>query len=367
MNFYLLSIIAFGVFVAILYLKSSEHQRMLYSQKYVRDKVSGTLGFDKFKEKADEMLQRKKELLALIHLDIDPYHDIVDIYGRETADNVLRILGTELNRRVVKGYLTTRQAGDKFFCLVPFTDEETHNNWFDGLSDMVESEVKRICNVSIKLRGDLYVCRVEDSLEDAMVKTVAQLNKKVFHKCCRSFFIINDFEFTTGYNSLSEEVCSALNNKEFTVYFQPQYNIYTNEIVGAEALLRWEHPTRGIILPEVLIPILEDNNQLSKFENFVFAHYPKEVIRAKGLFWIKNDPQTAYIFEQSGKQKTATDDGKWIACMPKHQQEQILAMNPDIANAWDDEYGDRVNKIVFIGQNMDKEAITKALDACKAD
>ena len=105
MNFYLLSIIAFGVFVAILYLKSSEHQRMLYSQKYVRDKVSGTLGFDKFKEKADEMLQRKKELLALIHLDIDPYHDIVDIYGRETADNVLRILGTELNRRVVKGYL----------------------------------------------------------------------------------------------------------------------------------------------------------------------------------------------------------------------------------------------------------------------
>ena len=92
-----------------------------------------------------------------------------------------------------------------------------------------------------------------------------------------------------------------------------------------------------------------------KFENFVFAHYPKEVIRAKGLFWIKNDPQTA------------TDDGKWIACMPKHQQEQILAMNPDIANAWDDEYGDRVNKIVFIGQNMDKEAITKALDACKAD
>ena len=104
-----------------------------------------------------------------------------------------------------------------------------------------------------------------------------------------------------------------------------------------------------------------------KFENFVFAHYPKEVIRAKGLFWIENDPQTAYIFEQSGKQKTATDDGKWIACMPKHQQEQILAMNPDIAAAWDEKYGDRVNKIVFIGQNMDKKAITKALDACKAE
>ena len=270
MNFYLLSILAFCVFVAILYLKSSEHQRMLYSQKYVRDKVSGTLGFDKFKEQADELLQHRKEPWALIHLDIEPYHDIVDIYGRETADNVLRILGTELNRRVVKGYLTTRQGGDKFFCLVPFVDEETHNNWFDGLADMVESEVKRICNISIKLRGDLYVFHFEDSLEDALVKTIAQLNKKVFRKCSRSFFMINDLEAATGYYALAGEVCSGLENKEFAVYFQPQYNIYTNEIVGAEALLRWEHPKRGIILPEVLIPILADSNQLSKFENFVF-------------------------------------------------------------------------------------------------
>ncbi|MCD8359943.1 MAG: bifunctional diguanylate cyclase/phosphodiesterase [Acidaminococcaceae bacterium] len=270
MNFCLLSILAFCVFVAILYLKSSEHQRMLYSQKYVRDKVSGTLGFDKFKEQADELLQHRKEPWALIHLDIEPYHDIVDIYGCETADNVLRILGTELNRRVVKGYLTTRQGGDKFFCLVPFVDEETHNNWFDGLADMVESEVKRICNISIKLRGDLYVFHFEDSLEDALVKTIAQLNKKVFRKCSRSFFMINDLETATGYYALAGEVCSGLENKEFAVYFQPQYNIYTNEIIGAEALLRWEHPKRGIILPEVLIPILADSNQLSKFENFVF-------------------------------------------------------------------------------------------------
>jgi len=103
-----------------------------------------------------------------------------------------------------------------------------------------------------------------------------------------------------------------------------------------------------------------------KFENFVFAHYPKGVIRAKGLFWITEAPDTAYIFEQSGKQKTATDDGKWIAAFPEAQRRQILAMNPDIAASWDKQYGDRTNKIVFIGHNMDKEEITKALDACKA-
>lgn len=104
-----------------------------------------------------------------------------------------------------------------------------------------------------------------------------------------------------------------------------------------------------------------------KFEKFVFAKWPKEVIRAKGLFWIADDPQTAYIFEQSGKQKTATDDGKWIAAFPEYERKQILKMNPDIAEAWHPVYGDRVNKLVFIGRNMDKDAIIKALDDCIAD
>lgn len=105
----------------------------------------------------------------------------------------------------------------------------------------------------------------------------------------------------------------------------------------------------------------------AKFEEFVFAHYPKEIIRAKGIFWVKEDPDTAYIFETSGRQKTATDDGKWIACYPKMQQEMILQMNPDIAASWHPVYGDRVNKIVFIGRNMDKKAIIAAMDNCVAE
>ena len=105
----------------------------------------------------------------------------------------------------------------------------------------------------------------------------------------------------------------------------------------------------------------------NKFERFVFAKWPKEVIRAKGLFWITEDPDTAYIFEQSGKQKTAMDDGLWIAAFPEKDRKQILDMNPDIAAAWHPVYGDRVNKIVFIGRKMDKEGIIKALDECIAE
>ncbi|MBQ4214545.1 MAG: GTP-binding protein [Ruminococcus sp.] len=104
-----------------------------------------------------------------------------------------------------------------------------------------------------------------------------------------------------------------------------------------------------------------------KFEKFVFEQWPKEVIRAKGLFWIIENPNTAYIFEQSGRQKTASDDGDWIAAFPEDERKEILALNPDIAETWHPVYGDRVNKLVFIGRGMDKEAIIRALDACISD
>lgn len=107
--------------------------------------------------------------------------------------------------------------------------------------------------------------------------------------------------------------------------------------------------------------------QKEKFENFVFNTWPKEIIRAKGLFWVTENPDIAYIFEQSGRQKTATDDGEWIAAFPEEDRKQILELNPDIAEQWHPVYGDRINKLVFIGRKMDKEDIIKALDDCIAD
>ena len=82
------------------------------------------------------------------------------------------------------------------------------------------------------------------------------------------------------------------------------------------------------------------------------------------MFWIKENPNTAYVFEQSGKQKTATDDGDWIAAFPEKERKEILAMNPDLAATWHPVYGDRINKLVFIGRKMDKKAIINALDEC---
>ena len=100
-----------------------------------------------------------------------------------------------------------------------------------------------------------------------------------------------------------------------------------------------------------------------KFEKFL-ASFPKNIIRAKGLFWIKEDKDWAIMLEQAGKQMDCSDYGQWLAAAPAHVRRKMFNEDPELKNDWDDKYGDRMIKLVFIGQNLDKKAITAALDDC---
>lgn len=99
------------------------------------------------------------------------------------------------------------------------------------------------------------------------------------------------------------------------------------------------------------------------FDKFA-QNMPKSIIRAKGVLWFEDEPESSYVFEQSGKQVQAFCAGQWVASFSEEEQKQIIAQNPDIIRDWDPEYGDRVVKLVFIGQKMDKEKIIADLDAC---
>lgn len=100
-----------------------------------------------------------------------------------------------------------------------------------------------------------------------------------------------------------------------------------------------------------------------EFDKFASA-FPENIIRCKGVIWFENEPEISYVFEQSGKQVQAYEAGQWVASFPKAQISMILKENPEIRNDWDEKYGDRIVKLVFIGQNMDKEKIISDLDKC---
>ena len=88
------------------------------------------------------------------------------------------------------------------------------------------------------------------------------------------------------------------------------------------------------------------------------------MIRAKGVCYFSQNPDMSYLFEQAGRQKKLTEAGQWYATAPEEELRQIMLLEPGLEQDWDPEYGDRMEKIVFIGRDMDRKAIEKSLDAC---
>lgn len=103
---------------------------------------------------------------------------------------------------------------------------------------------------------------------------------------------------------------------------------------------------------------------LNRFDHFVARLWPANIIRAKGLCYFKGEEDVCYVFEQASKQVGLQNAGQWYATMPKAELDAMLAKDAGLRKDWDERYGDRMQKIVFIGQHLDKEAITTLLDEC---
>lgn len=103
---------------------------------------------------------------------------------------------------------------------------------------------------------------------------------------------------------------------------------------------------------------------INKFDNFVAKHWPKNIIRAKGLCYFSDELDKCYLFEQSGVQKTVRNAGLWFATMPEDQLQEMMRRDKNLRRDWDPAYGDRMIKIVFIGQNLDKKEIARLMDEC---
>lgn len=103
---------------------------------------------------------------------------------------------------------------------------------------------------------------------------------------------------------------------------------------------------------------------LGRFDEFVARHWPKSVIRCKGLCYFSDEYDMCYLLEQAGRQIGVKQCGQFLATMPEDELLQALSTDASLRRDWDDEYGDRMQKLVFIGQKMDKDAIISALDDC---
>jgi G3E family GTPase len=103
---------------------------------------------------------------------------------------------------------------------------------------------------------------------------------------------------------------------------------------------------------------------LGRFDEFVARHWDKNIIRCKGMCYFEEEYDMCYLFEQAGKQFNLKQAGTFYATMPQEELMQMMAQDPMLQCDWDEQYGDRMQKLVFIGQHIDRHAIEQALDAC---
>lgn len=103
---------------------------------------------------------------------------------------------------------------------------------------------------------------------------------------------------------------------------------------------------------------------LEKFDRWVNLHWPKNIIRTKGVMYFSSNRDMSLLFEQAGVQKTLKEAGLWYATAPEAELKQFLAADPQLRKDWDEKYGDRMEKLVFIGRNLDRAKLAAELDAC---
>ena len=103
---------------------------------------------------------------------------------------------------------------------------------------------------------------------------------------------------------------------------------------------------------------------IHKFDYFVASKWPKNVIRTKGVCYFSHNRDMSFLFEQAGRQKQIKEAGLWYATAPEEDLIELMRQEPGLLRDWDEKYGDRMIKLVFIGQHLDKAALTKALDDC---
>lgn len=103
---------------------------------------------------------------------------------------------------------------------------------------------------------------------------------------------------------------------------------------------------------------------IHKFDRFVATKWSRNIIRAKGVCYFSNNPDMSFLFEQAGVQKKLKEAGLWYATAPEEELMEVMRQEPGLLRDWDDKYGDRMQKIVFIGQHLDKEQLIRDLDGC---
>lgn len=256
--------------------------------------VTGIWNFDKFCVETDKVF-KKNELnnrYAILHINISKFKFLNDAYGFEIGNEVLRIIAKKYKKSIRSGELYGSLWADHFVCLLKCQNESELRYRLKFVLDELNEEVLKICDFRLVFRAGAYFITQEDIKEGKNANEMLQYANHALSNIGDSYknilacFNQNLHKKLEELKLVDKDMLKAFYNKEFVPYYQPKYNIHTNEIIGAEALVRWIHPIKGIMSPAEFLPYFEKSGFIIEIDLYIFEEICKNIQK-----WIKENKQ----------------------------------------------------------------------------
>ncbi|MFS0727256.1 putative bifunctional diguanylate cyclase/phosphodiesterase [Paenibacillus sp. 1P07SE] len=248
-------------------------ERIRYMAYY--DDMTGLPNRSMFMIQLTEALERAglhEERVGLLYLDLDHYRLVNDSFGREFGDMLLMQVAERLTRRLTEQDMTARMEGDEFAVLLmgAGSEDELVTRTAELLAELEEPFELQGFPLHITASVGIAVSEPQDEPGQLMIKAEKALSKA--KDSGRNGYILYSEAWSSSSRerlTLQHEIRQAIQRQEFILYYQPQYDLSSGEVVGLEALLRWQHPERGLVPPGQFIPVAEDSGMIVQLGDWV--------------------------------------------------------------------------------------------------
>ncbi|MBC8569498.1 bifunctional diguanylate cyclase/phosphodiesterase [Zongyangia hominis] len=265
-------VVAF-ILLFLVNIRNESRSRARLANLAYSDPVTGIRNLAKFRLDAQKLLDKAHEPYAVIQFDVDKFKYINDVFGYSEGNRTLRHIAHVLSTHMEPGELCARSTNDHFVLMLHYQDDDSLLVRLYRLCEKIcAQEHEGVAPFTLLLTFGIY--RTTDELLDIVAMldraSIAQKSKKGFHQTSFAFYNEELRQQMIKEKNLENEMTAAMQHHEFVVYYQPKYYINSLKLAGSEALVRWNHPERGLIPPGDFVPLFEKNGFIVEVDLYVF-------------------------------------------------------------------------------------------------
>ncbi len=289
-----MAILALSFIISHIY----RHERKRSEKVIQYNLVTGIWNFSKFTVEAEKILKATSNVnhYAILHIDICKFRFLNDNYGFETGNKVLKAVAEVFSEFAEPDELYASLWADHFVCLVKCKEETVLLSRARMLMERVNQEIYDFCDYRLTVKAGAYFITESDLKEGKSINDMLQYANHALttisdsYKNSMAIFNSSMKKEIETFRLVNQDMINAFYDKQFIPYYQPKYNIHTQEIIGAEALVRWIHPEKGLMQPSDFLPYFERSGFIVEVDLYIFEETCKNIRR-----WINNSKKPIVI------------------------------------------------------------------------